>query len=355
MNGKKKKKKVWLIVLLVLVALVILIGAAAYGILKYYHSLLDYRPEGVEETMGTVGDETDEETLAAPASDDEVAKLEEEMQNHVEENAGTDATESVYNLLLVGVDSRGSDFSGRSDSMILIAINQESQKLVATSLLRDIFVTIPGYGTNRLNAAYAYGGMSLLKDTIQANFGIRVDRCVVTNFDLVRGFVDAVGGVEIQVDNEEIPYMNGNIGYQNSLQGLPADTDKIPEGSGGLLHLNGQQALGFARIRYLGTDFGRTERQREILAQCFQKVRGMGLGELNDLAHSFLPRLRTDLSETDCAYLLTLLLQVKDYNLETLSLPVSGSWSNMTIRGMAVLSVDFAQNTQAWLDAVTGR
>lgn len=361
----KKKKSVWKIVVIAILALLLLIFGVAYGILKYYHSLLDYQPdrdpEDVIETMlESIEEESEDEPLETPASEDEIESLEQELEENAASNAETqdaevNPVEHVYNLLLIGVDSRSNNFSGRSDTMILISINQENKKIVATSLLRDTYVSIPGRQANRLNASYAYGGMPLLKETIRVNYGIRVDRCVVVNFALVMDFVDALGGVDIHVSSAEVAAMNENIGVQNALLGRDHNRDKLPAGTNGMVHLNGQQAVGFARIRSVGNaDFGRTERQREILVQCFQKIRGLSLGQMNDLAHAFLPRVRTDISEADCIYLLSLLVEVLGYEIDTLSLPISGSYVGKNIRGMSVLSVDFAPNTAAWIKAVTG-
>lgn len=336
------------------------VGVGAYCVLRYYHSLLDYQPieemtEAATEAPTEFVEETDEVTLAPPASDDEVKDLEQQLQENLEAMQNSSMQDvDAFNLLLIGVDTRGSDFSGRSDSMILISIQKSSKRIVATSLLRDIFVSIPGHGTNRLNAAYAYGGMPLLTETIRANFGISVDRCVVVNFSLVMDFLNTMGGVDLEVTNEEIPNMNRNIADQNRVFGEDLSADQIPEGSGGFMHLNGKQALAYARVRYVGTDFKRTERQRTILQLCFDKVRGMGIGDLNDLAHEYFPRIRTDLTEGDCAYLLLEMLKMSDYSMETMTIPVEGSWNYKTIRGMSVITVDFGMNAEAWSEKVIG-
>lgn len=357
---QKKKKNVWKYVIIVLVVLIAVVGIAAYGVLRYYHSLLDYQPveemtEPEPEVSTEFEDETDAETLAPPASEDEVLDLEQQLQANLEAMQNSSMQDvDAFNLLLIGVDTRGTDFSGRSDSMILLSIQKSSKRIVATSLLRDIFVSIPGRGTNRLNAAYAYGGMPLLTETIQANFGIKVDRCIVVNFSLVMDFLNTMGGVDIEVTDAEIENMNRNIADQNQVLGLDPSLDQIPSGSGGFMHLNGKQALAYARVRYVGTDFQRTARQRTILQNCFDKVRGMSLGQLNDLAHEYFPRIRTDLTEGDCAYLLLQLLNMSDYSMETMTIPVDGSWNYKTIRGMSVITVDFGMNAEAWVQKVTG-
>ena len=134
-----------------------------------------------------------------------------------------------------------------------------------TSFLRDIYLSIPGYESNRLNAAYAYGGTKLLTETIKANFGITVDRCLVVNFYVVMDLVDAVGGIDLDVTADEISVMNGYIRHHNQLLGNPENTDILSSDDAGTIHADGNQALAYARVRYVGTAFARTGRQRTVI------------------------------------------------------------------------------------------
>ena len=110
--------------------------------------------------------------------------------------------EGVTNVLLIGNDSRDAGEDGRSDAMILLSISNETKTIHLTSLLRDMYVDIPGHDGNRLNAAYAYGGSKLLMETIEENFDIEVNRYMLVNFQAFANLVDAVGGVELDVTNE---------------------------------------------------------------------------------------------------------------------------------------------------------
>lgn len=345
MNNKKKAMVAGGVVVGV-VLVVVLIGVLLFY--RYYGmmgGLDDIPSESVD-----VSDELD--ATGEPMSSQDVSDLENNMQQN---QAGiSDLPTDAFNILLIGVDSRSDSYSGRSDSMILVSINTTTKKILMTSFLRDMYVTIPGYTSNRLNAAYAYGGTDLLKQTIKTNFGISVDRCVVGNFYTVMDIVDELGGLDIKVSSAEIKYMNGYIKNHNYLLGNDMSKDLLSESSAGVLHLNGSQALAYARVRYVGTDFGRTERQRTVVSLCAEKLKTKSLTELNTLLEKFLPKVRTDLSAGECASLITVAMDLSNYQVESMAIPQSGTWQNANIRGMSVLTVDFAANAQAWYNAVNG-
>lgn len=358
--GKKKKKK-WLIALVSVILVLGVLAGAGYGVFHHYFGLMGrleaQEPDSPNETFGNLPDEDEDEPSMPPAAEDEIQDLEDGLQKNLEQmEANSDLYKTdAFNVLLIGVDSRSDSMSGRSDSMILVSINKKTKQATMTSFLRDIYCSIPGYGSDRLNAAYAYGGADLLKDTIKANFGITVDRCLVVNFYLVMDLVDAVDGIDLDLTADEIGVMNRYyINAQNQLIGQPDGTDILSDSDAGTVHVNGNQALAYARVRYIGTDFARTGRQRTVISKCLDKIKTMGLGEISGLAEQFLPRVRTDLTEGDCAALLLMALDLKSYDFQSLAVPVDGSWNNANIRGMSVLTIDFDENTKAWHDLVDG-
>ncbi len=354
-----KRVVIWTGAILGVIASILLIGG--YLLFARYYYRLDRdmnigqteipqsevfveEPEANEEYDEDISEVTSEEVVEIDdALEQNLKALEEQSELYGEE---------LFNLLLIGVDTRGSSYAGRSDAMILVSINREDERIVMTSFLRDIYVTIPRHGNNRLNAAYAYGGTELLTETIQANFGISVDRCAVVNFYFVMDIVDAVGGVEVDITTEEIRVMNDYIKNHNKLLGNPEGTDILTNADAGMKLLSGSQALAYSRVRYIGTDFARTGRQREVILACLDKVKGLNLSELDALMMEFLPRIKTDLTEGDCAMLLLLLLDITDYEIDNFAIPVDGTWGNARINEMSVLIVDFAANTKAWLAAV---
>ncbi len=254
--------------------------------------------------------------------------------------------EGVTNILLIGNDSRENGGDGRSDAMILVSISNRTQTIYLTSLLRDIYVEIPGHESNRLNAAYAFGGPELLLETIKQNFDIEVNRYVQVNFQAFANLIDAVGGVELELTNEEVKLVNAYLNEYNMLENRPMNTDYLPEDASGLLHLNGPQALAYSRNRYIGSDFGRTQRQRKILEAVFHQLPSSVLTNLNELIDGILPNLTTNISRSEC-YLLSMdAPKLLTYELVQASIPIEGSYQNATIRKMSVLQVDFEKNKE---------
>lgn len=265
----------------------------------------------------------------------------------------SDINDKVYNFLLVGVDTRNmSSYEGRSDSMIVITVNKQAGKVVMCSLLRDSYVDIPGYGKHKLNAAYAYGGTSLMNQTILNNYGIRIDNTAIVNFKLVADFVNACGGVDVDLTPDEVEIINNGVDSNASSYGTGGAGEYLTNNGSVHYHLNGNQALSYSRIRYIGTDFARTQRQRIVLEACIANLRKMSLSEQTAIMQEFLPRVHTDLSMGNVLSIASFYLR-KNPKMDSMSLPIENSYSNQTINGEAVLVVDFDKNKEAWEQAVS--
>ena len=252
--------------------------------------------------------------------------------------------EGVTNILLIGNDSRENGEDGRSDAMILLSISNKTRKIYMTSLLRDMYVEIPGHKGNRLNAAYSYGGAELLMETIEQNFDIHISRYVLVNFEAFANLVDAVGGVDLELTSKEVEYVNGYLVEYNILLGRPEGTDYFADTSGGMVHLNGPQALAYCRNRYIGTDFGRTERQRKVLTEVIHKLPKGVLTNPQELIDGLMPNLTTNLTQTECYQLSLMAPKAVTYDIIQNSIPLEGTYKDATIRKMAVLEVDFEAN-----------
>lgn len=268
------------------------------------------------------------------------------MNKKIEENMKNDSTplmydQNVYNVLLIGSDTRTSGGGGRSDSMIILSINKKTQKIVETSLLRDIYVDIPGVSQgDRLNAAYAYGGADLLMKTVEQNFKIKIDKYAATDFFSFIDLIDRVGGVTINISDAEVKVANDAIHEINRLKGLPVNNGIYMKS--GEQKVNGKQALGYVRIRYVGNaDWGRTDRQRTVLNQVFGKIKDMSLSQLNDLLNNFLPEITTNVSKGELFSMILSVPTYSKYNIDSWSVPQPGSYSSARIRGMDVLNIDF--------------
>lgn len=253
-------------------------------------------------------------------------------------------SDGVISVLLIGSDSRDSSSGGRSDAMILLTISDRTKTIHMTSLLRDMYVEIPGHDGNRLNAAYAYGGAELLLETINQNLETSVNRYAVVNFEAFANLVDAVGGVDMELTNEEVGWVNAYLNEYNELRGMPLETDYLDTSLSGNIHLNGAQALAYCRNRYIGTDFGRTERQRKVLTAVLQKLPLAAVTNPAEIVNGLFGNLTTNLTQVECTQLALSAGKLLTYEMVQDSLPLEGTYSNATIREMSVLQVDFEQN-----------
>ncbi len=202
----------------------------------------------------------------------------------------------IENILIFGIDSRGSDdVVCRADSIMILTLDQRSKSVKLTSLMRDCSVNIDGKASSdKLAHSYAYGGVGLLINTINDNFGLDISRFVMLDFNSASRIIDIVGGVEINVTGSEVKYANIQIDEHNALMGLdvPFLTHE------GYQTLSGPQAIAWARIRYLDSDFVRTGRQRTVATALMTKVSSMGtvdqIAVFEDMAGMFETNMQSD-------------------------------------------------------------
>lgn len=260
---------------------------------------------------------------------------------------------AVRNVLLIGTDNR-EDERGRADTVILLSFSKHNHTVTMTSLMRDSYVNIPNHGTDKLNAAYAYGGATLLMDTITSNFGIPVDDYICVNFRAFVHIADAVGGLKVEISDREAEAINVILESEvNGIMGDDPKDDFLP--SGGTFLLNGKQALAYARIRYVGNaDFERTERQRTVLDLMLGKLKHLSPTAVPKILMKAVPELKTNMT-TGELYLLSLQTPVRliGYDMQKLRLPADGTYSDQTAPdGQMVLAVDFDANLQLYLKMI---
>ena len=260
----------------------------------------------------------------------------------------------VSNVLLIGTDSRDlSQERGRSDSMILASINKKTRELTLTSFLRDSYVYIDDeYGYGKLNAAYSYGGAGLLMDTIESNYGVRIDDYILISFAACANVIDAVGGVKLDISDEEADAVNEIlISEVNELMGDDRNDDLLD--CGGEQKLDGKQALSYSRIRYVGNaDFERASRQRTVMTQVLKKaaVNPVAMARIFVTA---LPELSTNLSVgKSYGYTLRAPFLLIGYQLKTQQIPADDTFYGDVIDGESVLIPDFDANRQTLKDTV---
>ncbi len=256
----------------------------------------------------------------------------------------------VTNILLIGTDNRQASDASRSDAIILVSVNQKKGKLVMTSILRDCYVNIPGYGQNRINHAYQMGGAALLIQTIEENFKVGIDHYMQVDFYSFMKVVDAFGGVDIEVTPEELGYINGYVNELNYYEGKADGTNYLNEA--GYQTLNGSQALGYSRIRYIGTDFGRTDRQRTVLNALIKKVKSNPLAII-PACREVLPALTTDISDNEMSMLLLGLPFYAFFDVSQCRVPIDNCWWNELMpNGQEVLGIDFDSNNAQLKSAI---
>lgn len=261
--------------------------------------------------------------------------------------------EGVYNILLLGEEAIDSGTArGRTDVIIIATMNTNTKELKLTSLMRDTLVRIPGYQENKLNTAYEKGGVDLLYETIAVNYDIRLDGCIMVNFEKFEKIIDKLGGVEITLTASEAKYLN-RTNYISKPQ-----YRTVVEGK---QLMNGNQVLGYTRIRKraningVNNDYGRTERHRIVLDAIFEKYKTKSKLELGSMMFSFLPMITTDISSKTFEMLLNNFIEMGTTKIDQLRLPADGTFTdNVEVRGMDVLIPDWDKNITLLHDFVFG-
>lgn len=258
-----------------------------------------------------------------------------------QENDATVDTSNIKSILLIGQDKQGDQTRQRSDSMILATLDKDQGTISLTSFMRDLYVAIPGYSSTRINAAYAYGGMELLDETLEENFGVQIDGNVEVDFEVFKVLVDKVGGIDLELTQAEADYICGRD--QSVLYPQPLRTDwDLQEG---MNHLDGEQALIHARNRSIGnSDYRRTERQQEVLMAAFEKVKDLSAFSIAGLVKDVLPLVTTDLSFTEIIGYAMDVMSIGTGDIATYRIPEDGAYTPQTISGMQVLVPDLEQN-----------
>lgn len=245
----------------------------------------------------------------------------------------------VANFLICGIEEIGG--GGRTDSMMIASVNIKDKTIKLTSLMRDCYVAIEGHGSNKLNAAYAFGGIDLLVDTIQKNFNIYIDGYATVNFEAFENVVNLLGGVDIELGATEANYLNttnyiSNPSYRNVKAGWNT--------------LNGNQALGYARVRKVVTlggannDFGRTLRQRRLLNAIFDKYKSKNLMELVSIMYDILPEIKTNLTATQISDTLEQILENGITTIDNYRIPAEGCYTDGRNECGYVILLDFDAN-----------
>ena len=246
--------------------------------------------------------------------------------------------DGVVNIMLIGEDRRPGEPRQRSDSMILCSFNTNNNSITMISFLRDTYVTIPGYASDKLNAPYAYGGPNLLDQTLALNFGVHVDANVMVDFDGFRGIIDMLGGVEINLTKKEANYLNEQYGWNLS---------------SGLQRLTGEEALGYSRIRKIDADAFRAQRQRNVLTALIKSYKSKSVLEMVTLTSKIVQSgfVKTDMTASELtSYVQQLAPMLSKAQINNQQIPASNTYTSANItneKGKLVTdckAIDFETN-----------
>lgn len=325
---KQRKLPVWAkIVIGVVAALAVIIGIA-YGVFSYNYGKIYVKNNDNEKAQEEY---FDQDTGIEDLKEIDPDKI------HLDSADSVSQSKDVINMLVCGEEAIGGG-RGRTDSIMIATVNRKDGALRLTSIMRDTYVQIPGFSDNKINAAYHNGGMKTLLKTIHKNFGIDVDGYVLVNFDSFQQVIEALGGVDIKLAEDEVAYLN--------------KTNYISERSNrtlhvGVNHMNGNQALGYARIRYVQKDgqygdFARTLRHRTVMSAIYKKLMDKSALELIAMVPKLMPLVKTNIDKADLVNYLYQGVEVRSHNskLETLNVPVEGAYKITRVRSMSVILPD---------------
>lgn len=244
--------------------------------------------------------------------------------------------ESVINILLIGEENIFGSSRGRADSIMLASLDKDGGPLKLVSFLRDLYVSIPGYPDDKLNAAYAHGGAKLLMETLEKNFKVDIDGYVIIDFSGFETIIDKLGGLEIELTKAESDYLN-TTKYISKVE----ERNTVP----GKQKMTGSQVLGYCRVRAVPTpnglvyDFGRTYRQRLVLQKLFNKYKEKNIAELLSVMNTCFGYVKTQESlKTIAAECLQTVVENKMFELDTQQIPASGHFGEVKIAGKLVLT-----------------
>ena len=275
--------------------------------------------EQITDTAGTISLETIDESVKEYEAESKATKSPWQTYENTIEEADplpvANQEDGMYYLLLIGVDKHDDTWYGNSDAMIMVTINYHTRKIWLTSLMRDTAVNVPGIGVRKLNASYANGGAQLLIQTIESNFGIRTDNYAMVSFDAMKEVINAIGGIDLRLTKAEY-----NLLKKRKFKIV--ETDKK-----GIYHLWGSGVLSYSRIRQdEKSDFGRTQRHRNILMAIVNKIKSGEAGSLLTLANKLLPLVTHNIPREKVAGLLMDYSELLNFEITKMRIPYDGTF-----------------------------
>ena len=273
----KKWKRIVVYVLIALILLALIAFATVYGI---YNS---FRTDINEDNLG--------------------------ISSEIQDKYGDS---DIFNVALFGVDTRDEDsFSGRSDSIIIVSVDKNNNIVKLTSILRDSYVAIEGHKNQKITHAYAFGGAELAIKTINQNFGMNITDYATINFYKLADAIDILGGIDIEVTEAERKHLN-DIGDDEN-----PDFSYLDEA--GTVHLNGEQAVVYARLRKIDSDVARSNRQRKVIEALIVQAKKVSPAKYAEMVRTMMSLCETSLSFSEIMSFAPMI--TKDITIQTLTIP----------------------------------
>lgn len=236
----------------------------------------------------------------------------------------------ITNILLAGTDGRPGEKNSRSDAMMILTVDSKNKSLKLTSLNRDTYVNIPGHGDQKLTHAYSYGGANLLVETIENNFEIDIQNYAVVDFYSFMDIVDTLGGVEVDVHENEINEINKFIKWDTYKWSGETSPMELIEHSGSQ-KLNGYQALSYARIRKNDSTQERDRRQRQVVEALMNGVKDLPVTKYPKLLDTLLPYVKTNMKPTEIISLAGNILGIGSLSITQIEFPFANTSSSVTL------------------------
>lgn len=233
-----------------------------------------------------------------------------------------ESADSWMNILLLGCDSYTKNNRQRTDSMIIVSINAETRELKMTSLMRDIWISASGSGHHKLTELCTIGGPELTMQAVNENFGMNIDKYALISMAGIAEIIDLLGGLDLDVTEAERKALNKGLFDLSGLSGM----EKL-EQSGQGVHLNGNQATAYARIRQIDSDYVRTERQRTVLLAMAEKIKvGASAATLLTIVSTLLDYVETNLSLTEIMSIASVGMTMDLNQTQQLRIPADGTF-----------------------------
>ncbi len=258
------------------------------------------------------------------------------------------ANDSRYiHVLLIGVDRRGSSGNSRADTLIIATIDTVNKRLKLTSVLRDTLVDIPGEGYGKLNSSAAKGGVELLLTTVNESFRLNLKDYVLVDFNMFEDIIDELNGITVKMTAAEISAANDCIAGLNKQRGTEYLWDGFIFAEAGNVKLTGKQALGYARIRHIDSDFSRTNRQFSVLTAVFAKFMKASLTKQYDMLDDVLPHVETNMTNASIVNCMLSVLTLDTKGLLHFRAPADGLYKSGSYDRSSVLLCDLPANALA--------